>query len=457
MASTTTIETMTPSRVCRSKSQQTPKNTENVNPNTPPPSCSSKKPRNPINPNSVRNKLRQRKFVVVAKKKQKEIGKEGSSGPSGDGDADSRVLICNCKEKNRKCVCVAYHNLRKSQEEFFKNRDHEDEDNEEEEIAEIDSVVVEKEVEKQGEVLIVKRSRERLREEVRESVTQIGSGKVKNLVKAFEKLLVEPDSKDEDQKEENDEKEVKENDKKVSGSSFCPSDLILTSQNLGLDPRASVSSSWDGSRGSLTSRGGRSSRRNSLESSTTTVGGTRRLRKKLQKVTRPEPFKLRTDQRGKVKEEVFVQKVQQMKTEEEKQRIPVAQGLPWTTDEPECLAKPPVKEITIPVDLKLHTDMRALGRAEFDEQVAEKLLLIEQYKLEKEREQKLAEEEEIKRLRKELVPKAQPMPYFDRPFIPRRSMKCPTLPKEPKFHKKVKCSSSSSSWSDMNSYSSCLN
>jgi hypothetical protein len=40
-------------------------------------------------------------------------------------------------------------------------------------------------------------------------------------------------------------------------------------------------------------------------------------------------------QRGKVKEEVFVQKVQQMKTEEEKQRIPVAQGLPWTTDEPE--------------------------------------------------------------------------------------------------------------------------
>ncbi|CAJ2669067.1 unnamed protein product [Trifolium pratense] len=452
MASTTTIttgETMTPSRVCRSKSQQTPKHTENVNPNTPPPSCTSKKPRNPINPNSVRNKLRQRKFVVVAKKKQKEIGKEGGSRPSGDGDVDSRVLICTCKEKNRKCVCVAYHNLRKSQEEFFKNRDHQEEDDVEDEIGEIDSVVVEKEVVKQGEGLIVKRSRDRLREEVRESVTQIGSGKVKNLVKAFEKLLFEPDSKDEDQKEED--------DKKVSGSTFCPSDLILTSQNLGLDPRASISSSWDGSRGSLTSRGGRSSRRNSLESSTTTVGGTRRLRKKLPKVTRPEPFKLRTDQRGKVKEEVFEQKVQQMKTEEEKQRIPVAQGLPWTTDEPECLAKPPVKEITIPVDLKLHTDMRALGRAEFDEQVAEKLLLIEQCKLEKERQQKLAEEEEIKRLRKELVPKAQPMPYFDRPFIPRRSMKCPTLPKEPKFHKKVKCSSSSSAWSGMNSYSSCLN
>lgn len=32
----------------------------------------------------------------------------------------------------------------------------------------------------------------------------------------------------------------------------------------------------------------------------------------------------------------------------------------------------------------------------------------------------LEEEEEIRRLRKELVPKAQPMPYFDRPFVPKR-------------------------------------
>ncbi|KAE8689264.1 hypothetical protein F3Y22_tig00110940pilonHSYRG00239 [Hibiscus syriacus] len=57
----------------------------------------------------------------------------------------------------------------------------------------------------------------------------------------------------------------------------------------------------------------------------------------------------------------------------------------------------------------------------------------------------MAEEEEIKRLRKDLVPKAQPMPYFDRPIIPRRSSKNPTIPREPKFqipqHKKIKCMS----------------
>lgn len=40
-------------------------------------------------------------------------------------------------------------------------------------------------------------------------------------------------------------------------------------------------------------------------------------------------------QRGKLKEEEFMKKLHDMMTEEERQRIPVAQGLPWTTDEPE--------------------------------------------------------------------------------------------------------------------------
>lgn len=137
-----------------------------------------------------------------------------------------------------------------------------------------------------------------------------------------------------------------------------------------------------------------------------------------------------------------------------------------------------MKDITIPVELKLHSDIRAKERAEFDYQVkdlamvyyremhvsvfsndlnlnlhrnstclsvcqvtntkssavwlhffcgrfivyqvAEKKSLIEQDKAERVRQQKVAEEEELRRLRKELIPKAQPMPYFDRPFVPRR-------------------------------------
>jgi hypothetical protein len=49
-------------------------------------------------------------------------------------------------------------------------------------------------------------------------------------------------------------------------------------------------------------------------------------------------FSLRWQQRGKFKEQQFVQKVQEMLAEEVKKCIHIAQGLPWTTDEPEvCL------------------------------------------------------------------------------------------------------------------------
>ncbi|KAM0937857.1 hypothetical protein DsansV1_C24g0183631 [Dioscorea sansibarensis] len=87
---------------------------------------------------------------------------------------------------------------------------------------------------------------------------------------------------------------------------------------------------------------------------------------------------------------------------------------------PKCLVKPPVKESTEPIDIVLHSDVRAVERAEFDHYVAERLNFAEQLKLEREKQQKLLEEEEVKRLRKELVPRAQPMPFFDRPFVPKK-------------------------------------
>ncbi|GLT54851.1 hypothetical protein SLA2020_280140 [Shorea laevis] len=478
-------------RGSRSKIHENHKLGENFNPNVSHSSPGPKSTSSPViksakaqksavkNPNPVgyspRNKIRERKFVVAKKNSKKE-------------NAGLKVE-CKCKEKTgggdiKKCLCVAYENLRASQEEFFKNRseqagqsDHlkgcDRAENELEEEIEKGLMLQDLKVEDGYEG---KRRRAKLLEEARKSVPEPGSGRVLHLVKAFEKLLSIPSSKDSDEKDEKDEKEEEEeeedNKKKamrwalpglqvpkapetqVSSSSFCPSDLFLTSENLGLDSRVSVSSSWDSSQGSVSSRtsnGGRRSRRNSSESSAT-MGG-RRWKKQQLKVTSQKPFKLRTEQRGRQKEEEFMKKLQEMVIEDEKQRIPVAQGLPWTTDEPECLMKPPVKESTRPVDLKLHSDMRAVERAEFDNQVAEKMSLFEQYKMERDRQQKLAEEEEIRRLRKELVPKAQPMPYFDRPFIPRRSMKHPTVPKDPKFHipqqKKIKCCLS---WNDISTY-----
>lgn len=40
-------------------------------------------------------------------------------------------------------------------------------------------------------------------------------------------------------------------------------------------------------------------------------------------------------QRGSCKQEEFLKKVKQMMEEEEQLQIPIAQGLPWTTDEQE--------------------------------------------------------------------------------------------------------------------------
>ncbi|KAI9154282.1 hypothetical protein LWI28_023753 [Acer negundo] len=484
----------------QSKNQEMSRFSENVNPNVSSQSSPGIKPTSsPITKSgksqksaprnqsctvySPRNKIRERKFVV-AKKKNSKVEKEGASV--------SQSFECKCEERFggnvKKCLCLAYENLRASQEEFFKVRSGFTEEKGESddvkalvrvESGEVGEEETEKGLENEDErgglpgqkgSSTVKRRRDKLLEEARNSVPECG--KVLHLVKAFEKLLSIPKSKEsvgkESEKIDDDKKKVgmkwalpglqpppKVPETLVSScSSFCPSDLILTAENLGLDSRASVSSSWDSSQGSIssmTSNGGRRSRRNSSESMGT-LGG-RRWKKKQHKITYQKPFKLRTEQRGRVKEEEFVKKVQEMMHVEEKQRIPIAQGLPWTTDEPECLIKPLVKENTRPIDLKLYSDVRAVERAEFDHQVAEKMTLIEQYKMERERQQKLEEEEEIRRLRRELVPKAQPMPYFDRPFIPRRSMKHPTIPKEPKFHmpeqKKIKCSLSS--WSDVSS------
>ncbi|XP_064979855.1 microtubule-destabilizing protein 60-like [Musa acuminata AAA Group] len=161
------------------------------------------------------------------------------------------------------------------------------------------------------------------------------------------------------------------------------------------------------------------------------TGSSGRSRSKKLKVKTQQPFKLRTEQRGRFKEEQFIKMVKEMLLEK-KRCTPIAQRLPWTTDEPEILIKPHVKE---PIDLVLHSDVHAAERAEFDLHVAESMSFVQQMKMERERQKKVEEEEEEKRrLGKELVLKAQqPMPCFDQPSVPRKSTKPQTVPKEPRF------------------------
>ncbi|XP_021751671.1 uncharacterized protein LOC110717320 isoform X1 [Chenopodium quinoa] len=467
----------TPTKDPQSVRSNAAKNQENSNPNLKSsPSIKSAKSQKSASKNPIssfvspKKKIRERKFVVAKK-----------------NNANKQELNRNCKCKDRvngKCLCVAYENLRVSQEEFFKSRD--ENDGGVEEYEDFDKPSSEKlelgGVDDVGDCepeaadspkgvgsSTTKRRRDILLQEARASVPEPGSGRVLHLVKAFEKLLTLP-KKSEGNKDDENEVEDEEDTKKgikwalpglqqpprapetqESSSAFCPGELFFNAESLGMD--AHVTSSLDSSRGSVSSRSSIGSRRRSGSFSSGTVGGSKWKKKQQHRVTSQRPFRLRTEQRGKMKEEEFVKKLQEMMIEEEKQRIPIAQGLPWTTDEPECLIKPPIKDITRPIDLKLHSDVRAVERAEFDHQISEKLTLIEQYKLDRERQQKLEEEEEIRRLRKELVPKAQPMPYFDRPFVPRRSTKQPTIPKDPRFQypqqKKIKCCDS---WNDLNDY-----
>ncbi|XP_062104901.1 microtubule-destabilizing protein 60 [Humulus lupulus] len=107
--------------------------------------------------------------------------------------------------------------------------------------------------------------------------------------------------------------------------------------------------------------------------------------------------------------------------------------------------KPTAKENTKPHDFKLHTQQRAVKRAMFNYEVATKLYIIEQQKKQEERVLKLIEEEEVRLLRKDMVPRAQLMPFFDRPFFPQRSNRPLTVPREPSLSFRMmsnKCSSS---------------
>ncbi|XP_073297506.1 microtubule-destabilizing protein 60-like isoform X2 [Primulina huaijiensis] len=437
---------------------------------------------NPIRVDSplLKKKIRERKFVIAKKKSRNE-----------DLNSSAAGVVCEkCKKaigKSSQCWCLAYQSLRASQEDFFDKRAELSNEidveklnkhnvRDENERIKVNHVGQDTGIDNEGGLegkdssenndedveLILKRRRDKLLKEARESVPESGSGRVMHLVRAFENLHLirkADDSGDEESEQVLDEKKgtkwglpglqqsTKVSNPQVYLPLYCPSDIFLTSESLSLGSTRSYS--LDSSQGSFSTRtsarGGRS-RRRSNESSGTFVR--RNYKGRQPRATSQRPFMLQTEKRGRCEEEEFMKRLQERMEGKKKLQIPIASmgRLPLTTDEPECLVKPPVKENTRPIDVVLHSDIRAEERAEFDQQVARKISFIEQYRLERERQQKLAEEEEIRRLRKEIVPKAQPMPYFDRPFVPRRSTKHLTIPREPKFHvpqhKKIKCCSS---------------
>ena len=230
---------------------------------------------------SPQKRIRQRKFVVAKKKKNDQSPK--------------KTVLCKCGDNSdgSKCVCEAYRNLRESQEGFFEKEnffgedekkgeenDEEKGENVLEEVIEANLIIhdigneerkideeegVEEENEEKGNCSsMVKRRRERVMEEARNSVPE--NGKVMHLVKAFERLLsIKREKEKNEEEEENDKKNkvmkwalpglqlqqpVKDNDEQSEVVSGCCDDdglfnCTLTSEQLGLDQRVSVTSSWD--------------------------------------------------------------------------------------------------------------------------------------------------------------------------------------------------------------------
>ncbi|EPS73384.1 hypothetical protein M569_01375, partial [Genlisea aurea] len=91
-----------------------------------------------------------------------------------------------------------------------------------------------------------------------------------------------------------------------------------------------------------------------------------------------------------------------------------------------------IKHQTKPVEFRLHTQQRAAQRAIFNSFVSIKLCITEQHKKQVTKALKGIEEEEVRILRREkMIPKAQLMPIFDQPFLPQRSTRPLTIPREP--------------------------
>uniref|UniRef100_A0A1J3FXB3 Protein TPX2 n=1 Tax=Noccaea caerulescens TaxID=107243 RepID=A0A1J3FXB3_NOCCA len=212
--------------------------------------------------------------------------------------------------------------------------------------------------------------------------------------------------------------------------------------------------------------------------------------KPLPRNTAPNPFNLRTEERGAEKEKRFVMEVTQKLIGDERARVPKANPYPYTTDYPvvppkpepkQCTkpapfqleslvrheeemrremeermrmereeaqkrlfkAQPVIKEDPIPVpekvrkpltdiqEFNLHVEHRAVERADFDHKIKEKENQYKRYREESEAAKMVEEERSLKQMRKTMVPHARPVPNFNKPFLPQKSNKETTKPKSP--------------------------
>ncbi|KAG1675786.1 hypothetical protein FOA52_012442 [Chlamydomonas sp. UWO 241] len=150
-------------------------------------------------------------------------------------------------------------------------------------------------------------------------------------------------------------------------------------------------------------------------------------------LTLPQPFKLRSEARHAAALEAAADAAAM--SEQQQQAAATFHALPLPPFERVFVPRESDAPLTVPAPLDLATQRRAPTRAQFDAAVAEKARLEEEAKQEEEEQQRLAEENEVREMRKNLKPKARPVPDFSRPFMAMPSGKRLTNPITPKFGK----------------------
>ncbi|CAJ1055232.1 targeting protein for Xklp2 isoform X2 [Xyrichtys novacula] len=153
--------------------------------------------------------------------------------------------------------------------------------------------------------------------------------------------------------------------------------------------------------------------------------------KKKLEPTKPEPFRLRLDERGAVKNSRW----EQMVKEEQKQReeATVFKARPNTVTHKEPFQ--PIKEsrtMAVMEAFELSTERRARERQEYERQASEKEALRALMEEDQRREEEQREKEEIARLRQEQVHKAQPIRHY-KPVALKKSEVPLTVPQSPNF------------------------
>lgn len=199
------------------------------------------------------------------------------------------------------------------------------------------------------------------------------------------------------------------------------------------------------------------------------------------RITAPSPFNLKTEERGMEKERRLQEQVVAEEARRRSLRNPRAQPLPATTDMPQVVRRPQVPLPTVPEpfeleslkrhkeevrrleserrlaarqeaaahefhalpnlsnvappmvpeksrkpltqiwDKQLRSEVRAVERTQFDKQLEEKHMANAQQRAVLEARRKNEEEKEIRKLRRQMVPKALPVPEFIHNKRPRRS------------------------------------